>query len=317
MVASPRHGRGSATRRRRGARARRGRRRRGRLGGAVRRRVGRRLGRVRRCGGHRDRVAGARRGPPRSPPSAAAGRRRRDDGGRRGGPHRLGRSLDHLVDRRGSVLGVARPRSRLRRVPRARGACRRAPRRCPPCRRAHRTRGRRRARLGAPRRRDPVALSGWRPDRSPTRARRLLERPRAPGRRRDRLRPVDRGGPARAVACRRVTARLRRSPRRAPHPVACGAGRGGGGHHPVARALGGQTGWTARARRSPRSPRPSSPAGRSRGPLSWTTASCAPNVWPTAGRSRCSRSAARSSSASSRGAHRCDGSPSSVAAPCA
>ena len=294
MVASPRHGRSSATRRRRGARAPRGRRRRGRVGGAFGRRVRRRLARVGRCGGHRHRVAGACSGPPRSPPRAAARRRRHGDRSRRGGPHRLGRSLDHLVDRRGPVVGVARARPRLRRVPRPRGARRRAPRRRAPRGRTHRRRARRRARLGPPRHRDPVALSGRRPDRSPARARRLLERPRAPGRRRDRVRPLDGRGAACAVACHRLPARLRRRSRRAPHPVACGAGRGGGGPRPVARALRRQD----RGRRAHRGRR--DPRGRRRrlgvhagGPRGRRRAACRPRGRRPGVRRACARRRAR------------------------
>ena len=84
------------------------------------------------------------------------GRRRRR---RRVALDRLGGRLDRLVDRRRPLVGLARPRARLRRVPRARAARRRPRGRSAPGRRGRRGRRRGRARLGAARSRRPSPSS--------------------------------------------------------------------------------------------------------------------------------------------------------------
>ena len=212
----------------------------------------------------------------------------------------LGGALDGVVDRRRPLVGVARARARLPRLPRARAPRRSARRRCAAGRRPHGARRRGRARLGAARRRRPLALPGRRPDRAAARARRLLERAGA-ARRRRRSRSVS-GRPGidgSRVRIAGLLARLRRRPRAAPHPVAGGGGRSGRRARAVARAL-----RRAAGRRTPsRSWRgvPGSRrrrAGRSRGRRSSRTARCARTASPTGGSSRRSPSPGRSSSPS-------------------
>ena len=199
MVASPRHGRGPATRTRRGGRPSRGGGHRARLGRPLRPRIaGRRTGHRRdrgdRLRGGRDRPRPARHGSAAPARPGRGGHRRR---GRR--PDALGRPVDLVVDRRRPVVELARPRPRLPRVPRARSARGSARRGCPARRGAPRARARRRDRLGAARGRDPVAVPGRRSHRAPARARRLLERARAPCGRGARARPLGRPGAARVA----------------------------------------------------------------------------------------------------------------------
>ena len=115
----------------------------------------------------------------------------------------LGRRVDRLVDRRRPLVGGARERARLPRLPRPRpraGGV--APRGGGPRRGcvvlALRARGC--ARVGAARARGTGPLPGRRPHRPAARARRLLERPRAARRGGGAPRPVARHGVARRTA---------------------------------------------------------------------------------------------------------------------
>ena len=117
--------------------------------------------------------------------------------------------------------------ARLPRLPRPRRAGRRGLARPARGRRGPRARPRARARLGAARRRRPVALSRRRPHRAPARAGRVLERPGAARRRGGRVRalggPWGRPGPTR----RREPARLRGRRRPVPDAIARGGTRRG------------------------------------------------------------------------------------------
>ena len=172
--------------------------------------------------GHRARVRAQRRAAPPSPRPDGADRdprRRRAD--------RLGRDLDRLVDRRRSLVGLARTRSRLPRVPRSRAPRGSAVRRGAAPRLAPRGRRRGRDRLGAPRRCDPLAVPGRRSHRAPPRAGRLLERARAAGGRRDRPRPL-----ARERASDRRSASQGRCSRTAGRSRCCSPSHGRGSSAP-------------------------------------------------------------------------------------
>ena len=201
-----------------------------------------RFARVRRYRGarrrrDRARVRAQRRAAPPSPRPDGADRdprRRRAD--------RLGRDLDRLVDRRRSLMGLARTQSRLPRVPRSRAPRGSAVRRGAAPRLAPRGRRRGRDRLGAPRRCDPLAVPGRRSHRAPPRAGRLLERARAAGGRRDRPRPLARERASTGAPRRRGAARVRRGARDAAHPVTVRGRRRRRGRRPLARAEPGAAG---------------------------------------------------------------------------
>ena len=230
MVASPRHGRGSATRTRRGGRRPRGRRRRCSRGPSSSA-TGRATARSPRAGiaaivVRRGRCR-ARRCAGAAAPAARPGGR--GHGRRRRRPDRSGRVSRSSWSIAGDLLvELARPRARLPRVPRARAARReRSP--AAPARRGARWRSCSRAALGwaLARRRDPVALPGRRPHRAAARARRLLERARAPrGRARSRsasgspASPRSRGGVAGSCSS---TARRSRCCSRSRGPGVVGA----------------------------------------------------------------------------------------------
>ena len=146
-------------------------------------------------------------------------------------------------------MGLARPGPRLPRVPRTGtprgGTLRRGPApRVPP-----RRRRRGGDRLGAPGRRDPLALPGWRPHRAPPRAGGLLECARAPRGRGDRLRPLACERASAGAPRRRSHARVRRGAHDPARPV---TGRGRGcrrGRRPLARAEPGAAGRRPQAGR--------------------------------------------------------------------
>ena len=139
-----------------------------------------------------------------------------------GHPHPVGRPDDVVVDRARSLVGGVRSPARLLRLRAPRPA--RLPGRAAVAyrrRRARRPR-RSRARVGAPRQGDPVALPGRRARRAAAQPGRLLELARA--RRRDRCpaRPLGRLAPALARGPgRRGAPRLPRRARRRPHLLAC------------------------------------------------------------------------------------------------
>ena len=244
-------------------------------GSSRRRRLARRLARHRRGRGHRVRRARPRSCPPGCAAVASPGTRGHRAGRRLRRSDGLGRPLDRMVDRGRPVVGLAGARARVPLVPRARPPGRGDGGRDSARRGADGQRYRGRPRLGAPRRRDPVALPRRRPDLPAARAGRLLERARAPRGRGDRLRALGRPYPQGCCAHWRLPARVPRCRRAAPHAVAGGRGGRGRGARPLALSL-----RRAPQRRAARRPRATpGPGGRRLGvhapPPSSRTAPCA------------------------------------------